>query len=144
MISVEAVDTHPSYPQAVIKPVFEKDTLPSRRILPDIPVRQTRSVIKPIPDFRAHRPHPQTIKFICDDVRLLNEPMGVVNTYSVQDEERNWYPHRTSDEPHHIPERKTDTTYRTDFLFNSENMPPGIGRHFSNPNKEPALGGGND
>ncbi|XP_041353217.1 uncharacterized protein LOC121371410 [Gigantopelta aegis] len=140
VISVEAEEVHPRFSPPVIKPVYEKDTLPTRKLLPDIPIRQTRTVVKSISDFRAHNPQPRNCGFLCHNVRLLNEPIATVTTRDTQEDECNWWPHRISNEPHHIPEHTLDSTYRDDFVYESEKVPPGSNRHLANPNKDPALG----
>ncbi|XP_046342814.2 uncharacterized protein LOC124123688 [Haliotis rufescens] len=140
VVSLDAEDFHPKFQDAVIKPVYASDPRPSRKLLPDISIRETRVLPHTTPDFRAHNPQPVSCGFLRHDARLLNEPVCTVFTRSTYPDQHNWWPSRTSSDPLNQPEYTRDTTQRADFQFAKEAVPLGSTRHLANPNKEPALG----
>lgn len=97
---------------------------------------------KPVPDFRANNPHPRSCGFLRHDVRLLNEPICSVYTSVTHDEQNQWWPSRTSDEPLQVPGKTKDTVYRSDYMREHNEPLHRTTRHESNSSRDAALGPG--
>lgn len=110
--------------------------------LPDIYSRNTQVLPKAVPDFRANNPHPRSCGFLRHDVRLLNEPICSVYTSHTHNEQNQWWPSRTSDEPLRVPDKTKDTVYRSDYMKDHNEPLHRTTRHESNTNRESALGPG--
>lgn len=110
--------------------------------LPNIYNRSTQVLPKAVPDFRANNPHPRSCGFLRHDVRLLNEPICSVYTSVTHDEQNQWWPSRTSDEPLQVPGKTKDTVYRSDYMREHNEPLHRTTRHESNSCRDAALGPG--
>lgn len=108
--------------------------------LPNIYNRSTQVLPKSVPDFRANNPHPRSCGFLRHDVRLLNEPICSVYTSVTHDEQNQWWPSRTSDEPLQVPGKTKDTVYRSDYMREHNEPLHRTTRHESNSSRDAALG----
>lgn len=142
VISTNAEDVHPKFSgDEYYKPPAQEQV---RRgiALPDIYNRSTQVLPKEVPDYRVHRPHPNSCGFLRHNVRILNEPICSVYTGATHNEQNQWWPSRTSDEPLHIPPQTKDTIYRDGYMRDGPTSAKVCTRHESNPNKDAALGVG--
>lgn len=140
VISTTAEDAHPKFPGDQIYSSPEQEQVKRGITLPNIYNRSTQVLPKEVPDYRVHRPHPNSCGFLRHNVRILNEPICSVYTGETHQEQHQWWPSRTSDEPLHIPPKTKDTIYRDGYMRDEPMSAKGFTRHASNPNKEAALG----
>ena len=95
---------------------------------------------RPESEHRHNRPNPRNVTFLRQDVRLLNEPVCNVSTITTNDQQHNWWPHRTSLEPLKQPSKPLDTTVRKDFQYRGNEVKPSSRFSASSPNKKEAVG----
>ncbi|CAL1526887.1 unnamed protein product [Lymnaea stagnalis] len=105
-----------------------------------LPLRSTRVLPQPLPDYRRHNPQSRSCGFLDKNVRLLCEPVCNVHTTEVQYEEGKWWPARANPGNLIVPPYAEDTQYRIDYNYRRGENPKGCGRHTANINREPALG----
>lgn len=89
-------------------------------------------------DNRHNRPNPNSVGFLRQDVRLLNEPVCNVMTAGARDEHQWWPTSRFTEEPAHKAPYTRDTTMRNDFQYSQRVK--GSARHTSNPHGTAARG----
>lgn len=87
-----------------------------------------------------NNPHPADVGFLRQDCKVLHEPIchvkTKVNIYGEND--KHWWPSRTSEDPHKVPKYSQNSTNRADYKQWS-----GItsdGRHGNNPHKTATSG----
>lgn len=142
VISTNAEDAHPKFPGDKIYPVPEQEQFKRGISLPDIYNRATQVLPKEVPDYRAHRPHPNSCGFLRHNVRVLNDPICSVYTGETHPEQDQWWPSRTSNEPLRVPPKTKDTIYREGYMNEGPMSNKGYSRHEANPNKDAAFGVG--
>ncbi|XP_072031126.1 uncharacterized protein [Amphiura filiformis] len=86
-------------------------------------------------------PHPADVNFLIQDCRLLHEPICHVKTKVkiFSEDDKHWWPSRTSEEPHNIPICCESSTNRADFK-KLDKVSPSPTRHGYNPHAAPSKG----